>query len=701
MKRILLFVVALFVSLMSFSQNDTILLDECVVSFYRANKTTPITFKNIDKTELDLKCIGQEPSFILSQTPSITGYSDAGSGVGYSYFRLRGIDQTRINMTFDGVPLNESEDQGVYFNNYPDFLNSVSSIQIQRGIGTSSNGVASYGGSINFESPQLFGDKKYEAGFDMGSYHNRVYAEYNSGKKNNHGLYIRLSNVMSDGYKLSSWNKSKSLLFSYGYMKNNHVLKLTGFVGHQRNAMAWLGVPLDELNPTTNTNTIEEDDNFLQSLIKLQHNYYISDKSKLSSTIYYNYLNGNYDFDINNFNYHEMGYPNNDSIYLFNYHLIQHFVGAFTNYSYTNKNFRLVSGLHINSFNRTHIGSDYIDISTQLYKLYSNIGTKNEISGFAKIEYDINKFTLYADVNLRKTKFNYTDLYKDPDYENFIDILYTDGELNDPEKWVAMNNNNVNIYDFIFITPHLGLNYKIKNSSLYTNIGYTQREPSRLDLFGGMDFYSDYNNTYLRNEQIHDLELGYRYNKENFNVNINLYYMYFKDGLVFSKFGTSGIVTCENQTFDRKGAEIDITYKYDKFTFTNNSSFTPKSKMNYNEYDDYGDIVGTKNGHLTLNPFGIINQSVTYEYRDFIFGLDFRYQSRSYIDYEEENYIEEYYLFNAMINYKIYKNLDVTLRLNNITNQTYYSHGYITFSGEARYFIQAPFNFNLSIKWTL
>jgi iron complex outermembrane receptor protein len=672
MKR-LLFVVALFVSLMSFSQNDTIVLDECVVSFYRANKTTPITFKNIDKSELDLKCVGQEPSFILSQTPSITGYSDAGSGVGYSYFRLRGIDQTRINMTFDGVPLNESEDQGVYFNNYPDFLNSVSSIQIQRGIGTSSNGVASYGGSINFESPQLFGDKKYEAAFDFGSYHNRVYAEYNSGKINNHGLYIRLSNVMSDGYKLSSWNKSKSLLFSYGYMKNNHVLKLTGFVGHQRNAMAWLGVPKDS-DERFNTNKSWETDNFLQSLIKLQHNYYISDKSKLSSTIYYNHLNGNYDFDLDNFLHYEIDntIPNENPGYMSNIHLIQHFVGAFTNYSYTNKYFRLVSGLHINSFNRTHIGTDYINfiVDEGGYKdsdkcvdrsLYSNIGTKNDINGFTKIEYDINKFTLYADVNLRKTKFNYKDLLVESNYSNDFGVPF-------------------------FITPHFGLNYKIKNNSLYTNIGYTQREPARIDLFGGND-YLVLPLTPIFNEKVTDVELGYRYESKNLIANINLYYIHFEDGLIFSKFSSSGITMKMNQTFDRKGAEFDITYKYDNFTVSNNSSISLPSKID--------------GGYLTLNPLLIINQSVTYEYRDFIFGVDFRYQSRSYIDYEEINYIEEYYLFNAMINYKIYKNLDVTLRLNNITNQTYYSHGYITPVGEPRYFIQAPFNFNVSIKWTL
>jgi iron complex outermembrane receptor protein len=130
---------------------DTLLLDSIkilqeVIITYQADKRTPITFQNIYSKDIKAKSTGQEPSFLLSETPSITNYSDAGNSQGYSYFRLRGIDQTRINMTLDGVPLNEPEDQGAYFSNYPDIFNSISKIQIQRGVGTSKNGVASYGG---------------------------------------------------------------------------------------------------------------------------------------------------------------------------------------------------------------------------------------------------------------------------------------------------------------------------------------------------------------------------------------------------------------------------------------------------------------------------------------------------------------------------------------------------------------------------
>jgi iron complex outermembrane receptor protein len=170
-------------------------LQEVIIT-YQADKLTPITFQNISSKDLKTKSTGQEPSFLLSETPSITNYSDAGNSQGYSYFRLRGIDQTRINMTLDGVPLNEPEDQGAYFSNYPDILNSVSKIQIQRGVGTSKNGVASYGGSVQLFSPNLYDSSKTTFGFGYGTFNSlRAFGEYNGGVKNRKALYVSGKNA--------------------------------------------------------------------------------------------------------------------------------------------------------------------------------------------------------------------------------------------------------------------------------------------------------------------------------------------------------------------------------------------------------------------------------------------------------------------------------------------------------------------------
>jgi iron complex outermembrane receptor protein len=216
-KYLTLFILTIFLSKQLKAQ-DTLRLDtlqtlkEVVIS-YQADKRTPITFQNIYSKEIKAKSTGQEPSFLLSETPSITNYSDAGNSQGYSYFRLRGIDQTRINMTLDGVPLNEPEDQGAYFSNYPDILNSVSKIQIQGGVGTSKNGVASYGGSVQLFSPNLTDSTKTTFGLGFGSFNSlRVFGEYNSGIKNKKALYVRASQIYSDGYKYNSSNNCANRL---------------------------------------------------------------------------------------------------------------------------------------------------------------------------------------------------------------------------------------------------------------------------------------------------------------------------------------------------------------------------------------------------------------------------------------------------------------------------------------------------------
>ena len=226
----LLFVLFTILSFNLYSQDydaylDTLQLDEIkVVSTLRLK--TPISSKLMNKYDIDLKNFGQEPSYVLNTTPSITNYSDNGSYLGYSYFRLRGIDQTRINMTLDGIPLNETEDQGAYFSNYPDFFSNLNSLQIQRGVGTSINGVSSYAGSINFESPLLTDNKYNEVNVNYGSFNtSRFNYKYNSSINNNFGTYISVSNLHTDGYKYHSGNDSRSLFFSTGYFKDKDCAK--------------------------------------------------------------------------------------------------------------------------------------------------------------------------------------------------------------------------------------------------------------------------------------------------------------------------------------------------------------------------------------------------------------------------------------------------------------------------------------------
>ena len=657
----------LYISVLAISQTfaqDTIKKDSInrlkeIIINYQADKLTPITFQNISSKDIELKSIGQEPSFLFSQTPSITNYSDAGNSQGYSYFRLRGIDQTRINITLDGVPLNEPEDQGAYFSNYPDILNSVSKIQIQRGVGTSKNGVASYGGSFQLFSPNLYDSSKTTFGLSNGSFNSlRAFGEYNSGVKNSKALYIRASQIYSEGYKYHSSNNSKSIFLSCGLFYKKSIWKLNLLAGHQQNDMAWIGVSdsLIGIDRRTNANNKQEKDKFLQTLIQLQNSWKINRSSSIETSIYYTFLNGNYGFDFNSF----LGLPSTDELY--NYAFQSNLVGFFSNYTFSKKQFKLTTGVHGNNYNRQHTGSE-----KTLGQLYQNTGFKNEISIYTKADYTLKWLTFFADLQYRYVSF---------DYKGSVDIHKLEWQ---------------------FINPKAGLSVAIKpNSTFYYSLGSTGREPTRNDMFGGND---DLLADSLGNPIFHitkpefvlNHELGFRFQKDKLNLNVNFYYLDFKNEIVLDgKFGPNGLALTNNveQSF-RTGLELSVNYNVSKhFSLVNNSSF------NYSRIKEQTEIFSS-----ILTPPIIINQEAIFSKNNFTIAFSARYQDHSFIDFANEYKVNSYFLLNSRASYKI-KSFQFSVFLNNITNAKYYNHGYIDFDGSKKYFVQAPTNFYASIQYS-
>lgn len=638
--------------------DNTKFLDEVII-IYQADKRTPVTFQNIYSKDIKQKSTGQEPSFLLSETPSITNYSDAGNSQGYSYYRLRGIDQTRINTTFDGMPMNEPEDQGAYFSNYPDILNSVSKIQIQRGVGTTKNGVASYGGSVQLFSPNLADSTKSTFGLGYGSLNSlRVFGEYNSGIKNKKALYVRASQVYSDGYKYHSSNNSQSVFLSGGLFYDKSTWKLNVLAGHQQNDMAWIGVSdsLINIDRRTNGNHKQEKDRFFQMLTQLQNHWQINQSSSLQSSVYYTFLKGNYDFDLNNF----VGLPSTSELY--NYAVKSNLVGFFSNYSFSKNQFNLTSGLHGNIYNRQHLGSE-----KALGQLYQNTGYKNEVSIFTKADYTHKMFTFFADLQYRYVNFDY-------------------------KGSVAMQK-----LDWNFLNPKAGLSVAVNpNSTLYYSVGYTGREPTRNDMFGGNDdlLADSLGNAIVSNtkpEYVLNHELGFRLQKSKINFNANLYYMDFKNEIVLDgKFGPNGLALTNNveQSF-RTGLELSINYKVSKhFSLVNNSSF------NYSRIKEQ-----TETFSPILTPPIIVNQEVVFSKNNFTIALSGRYQHQSFIDFANEEKVNGYFLLNSRASYKI-KGVLFSVFMNNITNAKYFNHGYVDFDGSKKYFVQAPTNFYASIQYS-
>ncbi len=562
-------------------------------------------------------------------------------------------------MTLDGVPLNEPEDQGAYFSNYPDILNSVSKIQIQRGVGTSKNGVASYGGSVQLFSPNLADSTKTTFGLGYGSFNSlRVFGEYNSGIKNKKALYVRASQIYSDGYKYHSSNNSQSVFLSGGFFHDKSIWKLNFLAGHQQNYMAWIGVSdsLIDIDRRTNANSKQEKDRFLQTLTQLKNSWQIGQFSSLETSIYHTFLKGNYGFDFNNF----LSLSSTDELY--NYAFQSNLFGFFSNYTLSKKQFNLISGVHGNIYNRQHTGSEKI-----LGQLYQNTGYKNEISVFTKADYTFKWFTFFADVQYRYVNF---------DYKGSVDLQKL---------------------DWHFINPKAGLSASLNNNSiLYYSLGFTGREPTRNDMFGGNDdlLADSSGNAILSNtnpEFVLNHELGFRFQKEKMNFNTNLYYMDFQNEIVLDgKFGPNGLALTNNveQSF-RAGIELSIAYKVSKhFSLVNNSSF------NYSRITEQ-----TETFSPILTPPIIINQEVIFSKNKFTIALSGRYQQQSFIDFANEEKVNGYFLLNSRASYNI-NDFQFSIFLNNITNTKYFNQGYVDFDGSNKYFVQAPTNFYASIQYS-
>ena len=667
MKKILIFISLLFVVISVYSQKhdpdsgyrltkDTLKLNEVVINAflpYQATSLMPITFKNLYKSDFGLVNYGQEPSIILSSSPSITSYSESGGDWGYSYIRIRGIDQTRINVTLNGVPMNEPEDQGCYFSNYPDFLQSVEMLQIQRGTGMTKNGTASFAGSMNFESYKPT-DSKVGFNFGWGGYNTFKLSANVEKNWDKGGLYLSISDISSEGYKDHSGNHSRSFFMVGNYKAGKNIFKIVGFAGEQMNQLAWMGSPMDSINVNRkyNANTEREIDHFNQYHIQFHHTYNINSKSRFNYTIYYNYLNGFYTYDGTH-----IGIPSD----LYGYHFNSNFLGGNINYYIKLGNLDLYTGINGYKYSRKHSGTTN-DVDT-----YKNIGFRDDLSGFVKGIFNAGNFNFYGDLQYRYTTFVYNgDVYLKPFIWNFFNYS-------------------------------AGVEYKIKHNILYYSIGKTHREPIRNDMFGGYyNLLSDSlgNAVYydLKPESVLDQEFGYRYIIKNMNLNINLFYMMFNNELVLTgEYGPTGLPLHINVDESyRTGLEFDFKYKWNfGLTLTQNISYN-KSKITWNNTESTP----------VMTPEWLSNTELTYNYKWFVVGLGGRYQSWSYIDQKNDYTIPSYYILNATIGLKWHWG-EWDVYLNNFTNQKYLSNGMIGGDGSHLYFVSEQFCFFIGLKFKL
>lgn len=626
------------------SSNSKKVLQEIVILGIQANGKLPITFSTLDQKRLNKLYYGADIPTLLSVTPSINMYSDNGTGIGYSFFRLRGMDQTRINTTVNGIPVNDPENQGVFFNNFADLSSSIDQIQIQRGIGTSTNGTSAFGGSVSITTKHLSETPDASVHLGIGSFGSRRFtAEIQTGLIEKHWLfYGRIGQVKTDGYRQNSGSESKSYQFSLGYIKNKSLLKFNFFGGNSKSVLSYVGIDKTTFqnNPKTNNFSNGESDAFEQYFNQVQYSYQLKKGQTLSASIYFvkggapkfQYLaEGWYDF--NSLNMLQTPYAlngNSDTLYpgnvMTSYRLNQNYLGGFVNYQIQKGKLNFVSGLHANSFSSDHFmevnSANTIPVGiAQNHQVYFNTGFKKELSAFTKFNYAINSNTsLFADLQIRTTSFKYKS----------------------KEMQFRPNDGKVEDMSWTFLNPKIGSRFIVsKTISAHAMAGYSQREPTRFDYFQDDFAVRDVKQNEIKPEQVVDIEMGTEFNGK-IKGKLNLFAMEFQNQIVstgaLNNFGYS--VTGNVGKSFRRGIELDLNGKitsHISYWISSSISKNEITKLNQtyeNTDQNIAQNISYENTSLALSPNQIHNLGLESNFLKghLLLAGSIRYVSMQYLD---------------------------------------------------------------------
>lgn len=683
-----LFVLALMglsPSLMWAQTQDTLkarALEEVSVTAVRASADAPIAQVTVGLKTINENFNGQDGAFLLERlTPSLVSYSESGTSFSnYGQMRLRGIDQTRINITLNGVPLNDMIDQGVFFSNFTDFGNSIQSVQIQRGVGTSSNGVASYAGSVNFQSLSLLQEgPSAEVQFTGGSFNTaRASAEVHSGlQENRTAFYARMSRLQSDGYRDHSGTESNSLFFSGGYFGEKQSLKFTGFAGNTKNDLAYspVSISLIEDNPRTNVLMENDIDDFSQYLFQLEHTWRLSSNSAWSNTLYYGGAGGDFPFS-----YVDSSTATN--LTTINYPLNNQHTGWLSNFSYQSNLGLFNLGLHAYTFVRENI--EYVE-PNNLDPYYEDQSTKDEFSAFLKWEKSFGPLKLFADLQVRQVQLA---LGGDADFL---------GE--DP---------NIPVRDYFFVNPKAGISYNIRSKGqVYASFGRSGREPTRTDILGSLQVNAS-NIGDIRNvnsveaEFVNDLELGTRWQWDALKLDANLFYMTFENEIapigVYIPEGFYQVYLNQESSF-RRGLELMLTYPFMKrFEIQAQGAYLDAQISQYapaNQEIVYRDI------SPILSPK--FNASLQFTYRPISsvrLAWRGRYLSEQAMELSDDPLmVPSSFILDFMADWNFIGDHVLSLQINNLSDELYYTYGAPDFNGGPAFLVQAPINIYGSVRF--
>jgi iron complex outermembrane receptor protein len=685
-------------------QESATLTDEVVVFATRASEKTPTTFTDVSKQTLQKQNFGQDMPFILNWTPSVVTTSDAGAGVGYTGIRIRGSDATRINVTINGIPYNDSESQSTYWVNIPDIVSSTQSVQVQRGVGTSTNGAGSFGGSVNLQTLSLQQDPYAEVTVSGGSFNTgRATVQAGTGLLNNHWSFDgRVSKITSDGYIDRASSDLGSYYLSAGYHGEKTIIKAITFGGHEITYQSWNGIDGETMktNRTFNScgalydeswNVIgyydNQVDDYKQTHYQLHVSQQLSKHWNGTASLHYTYGRGFYEVYEQAKPFGELGLDDivlKDTTLTYGDFVVRKwldnkFYGTTFSFNYEKGKTLLTLGGAYNQYaHAKHFGelvwAQYAGNSTPGQHYYEGESQKNDFNIYAKWNYKFSeRWNGFADIQYRTIKYN------------------TAGTDSDQVPYDISDS-------FQFVNPKAGVSYTASASDvLYASYAVANREPNRTDYLDGL--------VKPKSERLGNLEIGWRRNTQRYSVETNYYWMNYTNQLVLTgQLDDVGNPIRANvgKSF-RTGIEVSgMWWITDALQWNANATWSVNRNVDY--IVDEVDLENTQNTSIIMSPAWIAGSQLSWNVLPALqASLLSKYVGEQYLDntQRESLKLDAYFVNDIRLQYSIKKekqpSLTVSLLVNNIFNELYESNGY-SYDGVAYYYPQAGRNFLLMVS---
>ncbi len=659
------------------------LLDEVLVKAVRVEATSPITHSNLEKEQIAKRNLGQDIPILMNYMPSVVTTSDAGAGIGYTGIRVRGVSTQSTNITINGIPYNDQESLGTFWVNLPDFSSSVENLQLQRGVGTSTNGSGAFGASINVLTDAVSDDAFGEISNSFGSFNTRKHTlKYSTGLLNNHiEIAGRLSQIKSDGYVDRAAADLKSYFLQAAYVDDNTLIKAVIFGGHENTYLAWNGIEdltvLKE-NRTFNPSGMYADadgniqfydnevDNYKQDHYQLHWNERISNNWSTNIGLNYTKGRGYYEQYKEEERFSDYGLTEIiiDNTVIDETDLIRRkwldndFYVANASVNYKDDNLNITTGGSYSYYDGDHFGeviwAQFVGEDNIRQRYYNGNGIKTDLSFFSKATYKLNdKFSLFGDLQLRVLNYKTTGLNSDR-ASLIIDKQYS------------------------FFNPKAGLTYLInQDQNLYFSYARANREPNKDDFEA---------NANVKPERLNDFELGWRYSNENIKINSNFYYMHYNEQLVLTGAldDVGSPIRANSGKSYRLGLELDAQFQFgSQFSIQPAIAFSANKNIDYKTPFD-GELVNLGKTNISFSPEIVASNAFVYQpINNLQLSFLSKYVGEQYMSNSDAErsklaayFVSDFNLFYEIKPKSIFKSIVISALVNNIFNKKYVSNGF-------------------------